>query len=181
MEVEAITFDELVQHGIENGGNVQDGIPWSFTYKGHGITNEDKDTYLIPTLEGLMKFTRDDMLITGVKGEIYPCKRDIFKATYERVYDAPPVLSYETLYFGGGGTAGPYTFYDWGERSAFIHSLTGNELVHTVLPVTTLPGQHLIFISGGPVACIETKRTAEGEAVYQRNLAATLAGDDDEG
>ena len=30
-----------------------------------------------------MKMGRDDMLITGVKGEIYPCKRDIFAATYE--------------------------------------------------------------------------------------------------
>jgi hypothetical protein len=31
---------------------------------------------------------RDDMLITGVKGEIYPCKRDIFEATYDEVPDA---------------------------------------------------------------------------------------------
>ncbi|WP_245619709.1 DUF2829 domain-containing protein [Methylomicrobium agile] len=27
--------------------------------------------------------TREDLLITGVKGEIYPCKRDIFEVTYE--------------------------------------------------------------------------------------------------
>ncbi len=32
-----------------------------------------------------MKFNRGDMLITGVKGEIYPCKMDIFQATYNRV------------------------------------------------------------------------------------------------
>lgn len=31
-----------------------------------------------------MKFTKDDMLITGVNGEIYPCKIDIFKKTYEK-------------------------------------------------------------------------------------------------
>jgi hypothetical protein len=30
-----------------------------------------------------MKMGRGDMLITGVKGEIYPCKKDIFEATYE--------------------------------------------------------------------------------------------------
>lgn len=30
-----------------------------------------------------MRFTREDMLITGIKGEIYPCKKDIFHATYE--------------------------------------------------------------------------------------------------
>jgi len=35
-----------------------------------------------------MKMGRDDMLITGVKGEIYPCKRDIFEATYDEVPNA---------------------------------------------------------------------------------------------
>jgi hypothetical protein len=32
-----------------------------------------------------MKFNRGDMLITGVNGEIYPCKKDIFDKTYEKV------------------------------------------------------------------------------------------------
>ena len=32
-----------------------------------------------------MRMERGDMLITGVKGEIYPCKPDIFAATYELV------------------------------------------------------------------------------------------------
>jgi hypothetical protein len=81
--IEAITFDELVAHGIAVGGNVVNGMPWSFNYAGHPITHENNDCYLIPTLEGAMKMGRDDMLITGVKGEIYPCKRDIFDATYE--------------------------------------------------------------------------------------------------
>jgi len=29
--------------------------------------------------------TKADMLITGINGEIYPCKLDIFEATYEAV------------------------------------------------------------------------------------------------
>lgn len=29
------------------------------------------------------------MLIAGVKGEVYPCKADIFWATYERVHPQP--------------------------------------------------------------------------------------------
>jgi len=81
--IEAITFDELVEFGIANGGNIVRGMPWSFTYAGHPITHENDDCYLIPTLEGTMKMGREDMLITGVKGEIYPCKADIFAATYE--------------------------------------------------------------------------------------------------
>lgn len=81
--IEAITFDELVQHGLRNTTNVVNGMPWSFHYNGHPITHENDRCYLIPTLEGTHNMTPDDMLITGVKGEIYPCKKDIFEATYE--------------------------------------------------------------------------------------------------
>jgi hypothetical protein len=84
--IEAITFNELVEHGrIQNPG--RDGMPWSFSYAGHPITHENDDCYLVPTWEGTVRMTRDDMLITGVKGEIYPCRIDIFAATYE---PAPP-------------------------------------------------------------------------------------------
>jgi len=82
--IEAITFDELVAHGRANGANIVNGMPWSFTYQGQPITHENDDCYLIPTLEGTMKFNRGEMLITGVKGEIYPCKPDIFHATYDK-------------------------------------------------------------------------------------------------
>lgn len=39
----------------------------------------------ISTLEGHMYATEGDFIITGVKGEIYPCKPDIFYMTYELV------------------------------------------------------------------------------------------------
>lgn len=84
VEVEAIEFDDLVAYGIHHGANIVDHMPWSFEYKGHPITHENNDCYLIPTLEGTMKFNRGDFLVTGVKGEIYPLKRDIFLATYEK-------------------------------------------------------------------------------------------------
>lgn len=44
----------------------------------------------IGTLEGMMTADINDWLIQGVKGEIYPCKPDIFKATYEYVPDEAP-------------------------------------------------------------------------------------------
>ena len=87
--VEAITFEELVAIGIASGCPAYNGMPWSFDYAGHPITHENDDCYLIPTLEGTMRFSRGDMLITGVKGEIYPCKPDIFAATYEAVEPKP--------------------------------------------------------------------------------------------
>jgi hypothetical protein len=43
---------------------------------------------LIDTLEGEMQVTPGDWIITGVKGEHYPVKSDIFQATYELVEDS---------------------------------------------------------------------------------------------
>ena len=37
----------------------------------------------IHTLEGVMRAELGDWIIRGVKGELYPCKPDIFEATYE--------------------------------------------------------------------------------------------------
>lgn len=86
--IEALTFDEMVEHGrAQPGANIVNGVPWAFTINGHGITHENDDLYIICTLEGTHRMTRDDMLLIGVKGEIYPCKRDIFAATYEPAED----------------------------------------------------------------------------------------------
>jgi len=41
------------------------------------------DYLQIVTLEGLHLVSWDDWIIRGVQGEIYPCKPDIFAATYE--------------------------------------------------------------------------------------------------
>lgn len=41
----------------------------------------------IETLEGTHHASVGDWIITGVKGEKYPCKPDIFEMTYEKVED----------------------------------------------------------------------------------------------
>lgn len=41
----------------------------------------------IHTLEGVMRAELGDWIIQGVQGELYPCKPDIFEATYEPVAD----------------------------------------------------------------------------------------------
>jgi hypothetical protein len=42
-------------------------------------------TCIIPTLEGRHIATEGDWIIKGIKGEFYPCKPDIFEATYKKV------------------------------------------------------------------------------------------------
>ena len=52
---------------------INDGNPW----------NHKKTCCIIKTLEGEMRGDYGDYIIQGVQGEIYPCKPDIFEATYE--------------------------------------------------------------------------------------------------
>lgn len=63
-------------------------VEWRDSYTQHkntpGIIRVTKIP-IIKTLEGQMEVTPGDWIITGVKGEHYPCKPDIFEATYERV------------------------------------------------------------------------------------------------
>ena len=42
-------------------------------------------TVCIPTLEGYHNARFGDYIIQGIQGELYPCKPDIFEATYEKV------------------------------------------------------------------------------------------------
>lgn len=49
---------------------------------------------LIPTLEGTMRATRGDYVIRGVQGEFYPCKPDIFEATYDSTTRMVEVSTY---------------------------------------------------------------------------------------
>lgn len=42
-------------------------------------------TLTIQTLEGNMVASMGDYIIKGVRGEFYPCKPEIFEATYEKV------------------------------------------------------------------------------------------------
>lgn len=53
-----------------------------FTNDGVYVTN---DSIFIKTLEGDMTISVNDYVIKGIQGEFYPCKPDIFEATYEGV------------------------------------------------------------------------------------------------
>jgi hypothetical protein len=51
----------------------------STTHPRNGTVQE----WSIATLEGQHRVSPEDWIIKGVKGEFYPCKPDIFEATYE--------------------------------------------------------------------------------------------------
>ncbi len=45
--------------------------------------SDGSDRLVIYTLEGVHTVSWGDWIIQGVRGELYPCKPDIFEATYE--------------------------------------------------------------------------------------------------
>lgn len=57
------------------------GDPFSNVARHNNLMNE----IIIKTLEGDMRVSHSDFVIKGVKGEFYPCKPDIFEATYDQV------------------------------------------------------------------------------------------------
>ena len=73
-------------------GKLEDGKPCGCYLDEDGVVlpnnrRSDRMGLLIPTLEGLMVARENDWVIRGVKGELYPCKPDIFEQTYEQVED----------------------------------------------------------------------------------------------
>ncbi len=94
---------------FRNGDHPQDGYRWVDNSDGDPVPVEGKVVryYRVPSLEGKAECAYcgeimhnhgwvdtlegghivcpGDWIITGVKGEHYPCKPDIFEATYERV------------------------------------------------------------------------------------------------
>jgi hypothetical protein len=65
------TFDQFVQYGRDNGGNIVGGMPWSFSFHGHPVTHENDHRYIIGngTLDGL-NFTDDDVLVVNADGAL---------------------------------------------------------------------------------------------------------------
>ena len=57
------------------------GALWPSNYP----DSDGKDELVIGTLEGNHFVDFGDYIIQGVKGELYPCKPDIFEMTYEAV------------------------------------------------------------------------------------------------
>lgn len=65
---------------------IVDWIHYGLSPEAQAIAIWDRGTTLtIKTLEGDMTASPGDWIIKGVKGEFYPCKPDIFEATYEPV------------------------------------------------------------------------------------------------
>ena len=80
VEIEAVCYDgtnrEEIADFMGQTGKVEEA---KLSGPGRGL----HDGIIIRTLEGDMTASVGDWIIRGVKNEYYPCKPDIFSATYE--------------------------------------------------------------------------------------------------
>ncbi len=79
---------EAVQLTWENWSEICDFADVGLLKENHPegcMLSENRIGLNIPTLEGLMLAEENTWIIKGVKGELYPCKPDIFEMTYEEV------------------------------------------------------------------------------------------------
>lgn len=80
VEIEAVRFDQ------SNGSVVAKWCGGRNQFEAKASDPTDIAEWIdIPTLEGTMRANLGDWIIRGVAGEFYPCKPDIFDATYEAV------------------------------------------------------------------------------------------------
>jgi hypothetical protein len=83
--IEAVQYNNLNRVEIEKfvGKKLHQELETETAYlAGKG---SPKFSLIIETLEGNHKAMPNDYIIKGIKGEFYPCKPDIFEATYEKV------------------------------------------------------------------------------------------------
>lgn len=81
---------EAIQWNGSNLPEVMKFIGSEFKYESNTSYVTSKFSYMngsltINTLQGVMEVSNGDYIIKGIKGEFYPCKSDIFQATYEAV------------------------------------------------------------------------------------------------
>jgi len=114
---------------------------------------------MIPTPEGVMTGNLGDWIITGIKGEHYPCKNDIFQATYAVApeiqadeIEAGPVVLHKDL------IQGETYVVDHSRKGRFIMRLLGQEEIWF----------HGIMVDGKARAMMSYNQKIKGDQVTVR-------------
>ena len=95
-----------------------DNVEEVIAFCGDKIKSHPLTGVVIETLEGNMIASEGDYIIKGVKGEFYPCKPDIFEATYEYLNS-----NYEAVSL--------YLITNFENQEFFISALSMNEAMAT--------------------------------------------------
>ena len=85
--LDAITFEEFVEHGKKVAVSLVGGVPWSFKYEGHAVTHVTDTQYLINKIDETVSFHKGDILVTTKDGALLALNPHYFENNYEPVAD----------------------------------------------------------------------------------------------
>lgn len=86
VEIEAVQWDGTAESATPIiAWALSNGVTISYYCPDGDACRRDTHVLIVSTLEGAMSALPGDWIIRGVKGEFYPCKPDIFEATYDPV------------------------------------------------------------------------------------------------
>lgn len=99
IEAQHLATDNVAAVAEWCGGHNVDDLEWDYAagaywkpdHSGWFFAPARERGLVIHTLEGDHFASVGDWVIRGLAGEFYPCRGDIFEATYERVADGEPV------------------------------------------------------------------------------------------
>ncbi len=80
-----VVIEAMQWYGDRGAYAAMEPIYWMESHGGPYRIDGASGALYILTLEGEMRVDSGDWIIKGVQGEFYPCKPDIFEATYEPV------------------------------------------------------------------------------------------------
>lgn len=83
VEIEAMQFDGSFESYMAIAEWAKSHGSLNIRIREYGEDEQDHTHVVVNTLEGAMRGEPGDWIIRGVQGEFYPCKPDIFEATYE--------------------------------------------------------------------------------------------------
>ena len=97
VEIEFITFEDFVEYGKQNSTNIaENGMPWSFDYKGCPVSHENDDKYIILTFEGTLHFERGNVLLEG--DYLSTVTNEDFKENYQEIPEYIGLLKSDSVY-----------------------------------------------------------------------------------
>ena len=88
--IEAVQYDGanlgIIKKWAEESGSNRNIYQYEYSYRySRDMPLAYTTALVIETLEGEMRANIGDWIIRGISNEFYPCKPDIFKATYEEI------------------------------------------------------------------------------------------------
>lgn len=131
--IDAISFEDFIQHGRDSGAIINNGMPWSFTYLGRPVSHETDDHYLITLSSGAtVHFTKDMMLVNDGINALYVLSKKDFDSVFLPAVGAPDPCGFVTTL--NNGSIGFYKQLPYLDNAASCDAVYTNPINFIMTP-----------------------------------------------